>query len=103
MGYFSELDYMQYDEREWGSPTQAQQLIDRIDCLKESLVDLENQCPRDMCDPEFDRIFYSECMTDFCDDVHTIQGILQEIRKAENSRWRGLEEKQQCMEQRNTA
>ena len=55
MGYFSELDYMQHEEMEWNDPSIVQQLADRIDCLNERLIDLEDRCPRDMCDPGFDR------------------------------------------------
>ncbi len=107
MGYFSELDYMQREEAEWSSPTKVQQLVDRIDCLNESLVDLENQCPRDMLNPEYDNKFYSECLTGTWADVDTIQGVLHNLRKtkellriAEVEEQRELKEQQECMDLR---
>ena len=109
MGYFSELDFTQHEEKEWGDPTQVQQLAARIYDLNEHLDDLEKQCSRDMLDPEFDRMFYSECLTGNLDDASTIQGVLQEIRKAEDMRHlaeeeeqRELEEQHQRMEWRTT-
>ena len=83
MGYFSELDYMQHEEMEWSNPTAVQQLADRIDCLNERFNDLEDRCPRDMSDPVFDRMFYSECQSGACEDLNTLQGVLREIRKTE--------------------
>ena len=109
MGYFSELDYMQHEEVEWSSAAKVQQLADRIDYLNDSLVDMEEQCPRDMCDPGFDRMFYSECLVDACGDVNTIQGVLQEIRKTEEllriaavEEQRELKEQQERTDWRNT-
>ena len=103
MGYFSELDYMQHEEMEWGNPTTVQQLADRIDCLNESLNDLEDRCPRDMCDPGFDRMFYSECQSGACEDLNTLQGVLQEIRNTEELlRIAEQEEQQDRVKWRNT-
>ena len=109
MGYFSELDYVQHEEMEWSNPTTVQRLADRIDCLNESLNDLVDRCPHDMCDPGFDRMFYSECLSEVCDNVSTMQGLLQEIRKteellliAEQEERRETEEQRERMKWRST-
>ena len=83
MGYFSELDYMQHEETEWSNQTTVRQVADRIDCLNERLNDMEDRYPRDMCDPGFDRAFYSECLSGTCEDLNTLQGVLREIRNME--------------------
>ena len=83
MGYFSELDFTQQKDNEWGNPSRVQQLTDQLYCLNERLVDLEDQCPGDVMDPRFDRTFYSECLTESCDDADTMQGVLQAIRRTE--------------------
>ena len=82
MGYFSEMDFMQYEEAEWSSSSKVQLLAERIDYLNESLADLEARCPRDMSDPGYDRMFYAESLNETC-DVSTIQGVLQGICKTE--------------------
>lgn len=109
MGYFSELDFTQREEREWDNPTKVQQLTDRMNYLNERLADLEDECPRDRLAPEFDRMFCSECSTGVYDDTDTIQGVLQAIRKAddvlriaEKEEQREIEEQQRYMEWRNT-
>lgn len=103
MGYFSELDLTNY-ENEWGSPSKVQQLTDQLCVLNERLINLGGWCPRDMLNPSFDRCFYSECLSGICDDVNTIQGVLQAIRKteellrvAEDEERRELEEQQRLL------
>ena len=109
MGYFSELDYMQHEEAEWSSPTGVQRLIDRMDHLNERLADLEDPCGHDASNPEYDRQFYSECLTGDWEDVDTIQGVLYDLRKtkeqlqmAEAEEQRKLQEQQDRMDWRNT-
>ena len=109
MGYFSELDFTQCEDMAWSNPTKVQQLSDEIHYLNERILDLEEQCPRDMSDHKFDQMFYSECLEGSCEDSDTIQGVLQSIRKtedllriAEEEEQRKLDEKQQRMEWRNT-
>lgn len=109
MGYFTELDFAQREERVWGEPTKLQQLTDRINCLNNHLIDLEERSPRDMRDPCFDRAFYSECSAGAYDDLNTMQGVLQAIRKtddllqiAEKEEQQKMEEQQQRMEWRST-
>ena len=109
MGYFSELDFTQREEKAWDNPTTVQQLAYRSNYLNERLADFEEECPHDMMDPGFDRMFYSECSTGVCGDVNTIQGVLQAIRKtddllriAEKEEQREIEEQQRRAEWRNT-
>ena len=109
MGYFSELDFTQCEDTAWSNPTKVQQLSDEIHYLNERILDLEEQCPRDMSDHKFDQMFYSECLEGTYEDSNTVQGVLQTIRKtedllriAEEEEQRKLEEKQQRMEWRNT-
>ena len=109
MGYFSELDYTQHEEAEWGSTAKVQQLTDQIQYLNESLIALDSQCPHDMFNAEYDHKFYSECLTGNWNDTDTIQGVLHNLRKtrellriAEAEERRELEEQQERMEWRNT-
>ena len=109
MGYFSEMDFMQCEEMGWSEPTNVQQLKDRIQSLHDSLADLKDRCPRDVREPEFDRMFYSECLNVTEGDANTIQGLLQDIRKteeqlriAEEEKRRETEEQQRQTEWRNT-
>lgn len=109
MGYFSELDYMQHEKAEWSSATKVQQLTDQIQYLNERLVDLEDHCPRDISNPEYDHRFYSECLTGTWNDENTIQGVLHHLRKtkellriAEAEEQRELKEQQERMDWRNT-
>ena len=109
MGYFSELDYMQREEAKWSNAAKVQQLTDQIQYLNERLADLEEHCPRDMSNPEYDHQFYSECLTGTWDDVNTIQGVLHNLRKtkeqlriAEVEEQRELKEQQERMDWRNT-
>ena len=98
MGYFSEMDFMNREETEWSNPSNVQQLRDQIEYLNESLIDLDGQFPRDMCDPEFDRMFYAECLTEVHDDADTVQGVLQAIRKTEDQLRIAKEEERRAAE-----
>ena len=109
MGCFSELEYMQHEESEWGSAAKVQQLADQIQYLNESLMDLEAQCPGDLLNPAYDRMFYSECLTGNRNDANTIQGVLHNLREtkellrmAEAEERREIEERQERLEWRNT-
>lgn len=103
MGYFSEFDVMQHEDAAWdGSTVKVQQLAGRIDDLNERFAELENRCSRDLWDPEFDRVFYSECLTEAGDDMDTMQGVMQAIRKTEELLRIAEEEEQQRNDWRNT-
>ena len=108
MGYFSELDFMQYEETERSDLSKVECLTDRMNSLNERLDELVDQCPGGMLDQEFDRMFYAECLTEI-DDSNTVQGVLQEIRKteeqlriAEEEERQAQREQQRQMDWRNT-
>lgn len=98
MGYYSALD-LEQRENEWGTPTKSQQLSDRLCYLNERLIDLEELCPRNMMDPSFDRWFYSECASGASDDLCTVQGVLQAIRRTEERLLLAEEEEQRELEE----
>jgi len=109
MGYFSELDFVQHEDTGWSGTAKLQELADQMELLNERLLVVQEDCPHDMCDPNFDRMFYSECLSEVDNDLTTVQGVLQAIRNtedqlriAEEEERRESEEQQRWMEWRNT-